>query len=90
MKPSIETMLGSLVTENSPSSGFHLLRILESHGLIDERAAEAYYARREVLNLVRRGFGRCRAMEKVAERLCCSFAKVRKILYSKTTAKNNL
>lgn len=92
MMPATLRLLESMAADASLAAGAgipresvaRLLRSLDERGLLDRRAAEAYYARREVDRLVRRGFGRMYAMEAVADRLCCSSAKVRKIIYSST------
>lgn len=52
-------------------------------GLLDRRAVEREYARTEIIRLTRSGEGRCRAMETIADDLCCSYEKVRGIIYSK-------
>ena len=52
-------------------------------GLLDRRGVEAEVAREEMERLTREGMPRCRAMEEIAERLCCSYEKIRGFIYSK-------
>ena len=78
----LNPLLNSLFDKTHVSTPAQLLAELDKMGLIDLKAAEALYAKREVDRLVRQGRGRCRAMEDVAETLCCSYEKVRKIVYS--------
>ncbi|MCH5330113.1 MAG: hypothetical protein J1E04_04035 [Alistipes sp.] len=64
-------------------SGIQTLDLLAKRGLIDRRAAEALFARNEVERLARKGRPRCLAMVQVAEMLCCSYQKVRNLIYNK-------
>ena len=64
-----------------------LLTSLYSEGFLDRRALEALYARSEVNRLVKEGQGRCRAMDEVADRLCCSYEKVRAMVYNNSKFK---
>lgn len=57
----------------------HLL----DRGLLDRRACEAQAIRAETERLVRQGMPRCEAMELTAERFCCSYGKVRGIVYKR-------
>lgn len=82
MIPSVKKLIAPIVPHPDDISGGEMLKILEQRGLIDYRAAESVFARAEVERLVAKGRGRCRAMDEVADKLCCSTSKVRKILYS--------
>lgn len=57
-------------------------RLLDG-GLVDLRACERELIRAEVAELVGRGMGRIRAMDEAADRFCCSYEKVRHIIYDK-------
>lgn len=69
-------------------SGREALEMLIAEGLVDRRALERCYARRRFDRLVAAGMGRCRAMDEVAHELCCSYEKVRTIIYARRS--NNI
>ena len=73
-----EALLGDLP---GASPGQTLARLF-SLGLIDRRACEAHAIRAETERLVRQGTPRCAAMEITARTFCCSYGKVREILYN--------
>lgn len=75
-----ETILGE-IRDTTP--GQTLTRLF-SLGLIDRRACEARAIRAETERLVRQGTPRCEAMEISARTFCCSYSKVRDILYNHT------
>jgi len=52
-------------------------------GAIDRRSLEAYLIRKNVERRIRRGEGKCRAMDETAAEYCCSYEKVRSIVYRK-------
>lgn len=81
MRPSSEELLESLLPSIGELSGPETLRMLSERGLIDRRAAERVYVREEYCRMVRGGMLRSRATEEIADRLCCSFEKVRAIVY---------
>lgn len=54
---------------------------LVAHGLIDRRACERLCVRAEVERLARAGIPRCEAFHITAEKLCCSYEKVRGLFY---------
>lgn len=83
MRPSMERMLEAIVPESGRMSGTEVLRRLVECGAVDRRSVEAAFARAEVERRVRGGEGRCRAMDEVAFELCCSYEKVRSIVYSR-------
>lgn len=64
------------------SPGKTLMHLLD-RGLLDRRACEAEAIRAETERLVRQGVPRCEAMELTAERFCCSYGKVRGIVYGR-------
>lgn len=80
----LEPVMQELFPACDRTSAEHIIEILSEKGLIDCRMAETLFARAEVERRVRNGRGRCRAMEEVASQLCCSYEKVRKIIYSNT------
>lgn len=82
MQPDCEKLLTPLLDSVGGMSGTETLKMMIREGLVDRRAAEALYARSEVERMIRRGTGRCRAMEYVAEELCCSYEKVRAMIYA--------
>lgn len=53
-------------------------------GLLNQREVERVVACRSVERLCAAGMGRCFAMAEVAERLCCSYEKIRAFIYQKT------
>ena len=63
--------------------GEAVVRWLWREGLLDIRGAERRAICREVDRRVRRGQGRCRAMDEVADRYGCSYEKVRAAVYAK-------
>jgi len=60
-----------------------LLRRLINRGLIDMRAAERGAVRERVAELQSRGAKRVDAMYQAAEEFCCSYEKIRSIIYCK-------
>ncbi len=60
-----------------------LLRRLLGRELIDMRAAERAAVRARVAELQRRGAKRVDAMYQAAEEFCCSYEKIRSIIYCK-------
>ena len=64
-------------------SSAEAVEFLWNRGRLDRRGVEAEVAREEMERLTREGMPRCRAMEEIAERLCCSYEKIRGFIYSK-------
>ena len=65
-------------------SGGEAFDYLRRSGLIGRREAEAFYIRRRVGELVSgERMPRCRAMEKTADEMCCSYEKVKGLIYRK-------
>jgi len=60
-----------------------LLRRLLGQGLIDMRIAEREAVRERVAELQSRGAKRVDAMYQAAEEFCCSYEKIRSIIYCK-------
>ncbi len=60
-----------------------LLGRLLDRGLIDMRAAERAAVRARVAELQSQGAKRVDAMYRVAEEFCCSYEKIRSIIYCK-------
>ena len=60
------------------------LNTLLRHGVINMRYCEQLAIRERLEELVKGHLGRCEAMEVVVEEFCCSYEKVRKIIYTKT------
>ena len=60
-----------------------VIRALQEQGLLDERVIERYVARRAVEQLFEQGARRCEAIAAVAKMLCCSYGKIRGIIYQK-------
>lgn len=81
--PDTEQLLRPLTASAGELNGRQMLKLMLDEGLVDRRAAEALYARAEVERMMRNGTARCRAMEYVAEELCCSYEKVRAIIYAR-------
>lgn len=69
--------------EFGPEVGGELLGRLLERGLIDLRAAERGAVRQRVAELQRSGSGRVEAMFQAAEEFCCSYEKIRSIIYCK-------
>lgn len=84
MTPATEELLEPLWGEVADMNGAEAVAALCRMGLVSRRAAERLYARFEVERLVRGGEGRCRAVERVADRLCCSYEKVRGFVYDRS------
>lgn len=86
MTPSNRELLEHVLTKLFPhrdyASALKIADNLDNEGLIDRRALERLFARFETERLARCGMGRCRAMEEVAEQLCCSYEKVRNMVYA--------
>lgn len=84
MKKSYDrTIFAPLAIEMRGLSGGEVLDRLWSEGLIDVAALERRAMRREVMQRVRAGEAKCRAMDAVAARFCCSYEKVRAEIYRK-------
>lgn len=60
-----------------------LFQELFKAGLIDRKRCEELSIRRRVEALTAAGHGRTEAMVFAAEEFCCSYEKVRKIIYAK-------
>ncbi len=60
-----------------------LLRRLTDRGWIDMRAVERAAVRARVAELQSRGAKRVDAMYRAAEEFCCSYEKIRSIIYCK-------
>lgn len=58
-----------------------VLDFLLDEGLIDDRRLEASAIRRDVARRVARGEKKCYAMGETAHDFCCSYEKVRGIIY---------
>lgn len=56
-------------------------RHLVQQGLIDRRACERLCVRSEVERLASEGIPRCEAFHITADKLCCSYEKVRGLFY---------
>ena len=82
MTPSLQQLTEPLLPQIEGLDARQVLDMLCNSGFIDRRRAEHLYARTEVDRLVAQGSGRCRAMHKVADTLCCSYEKVRNFLYT--------
>lgn len=83
MVPATSELIETL-TENVEGQGAKaLLDLLCSSNLIDRRAAEALYIRRKMDELTRCGVPRCKAMRQLAGTLCCSYERVRAIVYAR-------
>ncbi|MBQ3260856.1 MAG: hypothetical protein IJW42_06795 [Alistipes sp.] len=61
----------------------NLVAMLLDRGLIDYREVERMVARRMVESLCAEGMGRCDAMAEAAEKMCCSYEKIRAFIYQK-------
>ena len=70
---------GELQGLAAPKTLAHLF----DRGLLDRRACEAEAIRAEIARLVEQGIPRCEAMELAAERFCCSYGKVKGIVYGR-------
>lgn len=67
-----------------------LIGRLLNNNLIDIKACEQRAICRHVESLTQRGYGRCHAMTLAAVRFCCSYQKVRKIIYDMEQNKTNI
>ena len=81
--PQIATIVSALADEISSSSKISTLEYLHQHQLLDYRAIERRMIRREVDRLYESGMGRCDAMVLVADKMGCSYEKVRALIYQK-------
>lgn len=77
------TLLRMVEDLESPSPQ-QILECLHKNGVLNYRAIERYAIRQEVEKLYGKGMGRCDAMVAVAEKLGCSYEKVRALIYQKT------
>lgn len=78
-----ERMLGELTRSLRGRTPREVTAELLRFGVIDTRRLEAYLIRRDVALRTARGEGKCRAMDEVACDRCCSYEKVRRIVYEK-------
>lgn len=79
-----EKTMRPIVAAMKSMTGAEAAEYLMAHGLIDRRAAEREYVRERMQRLtVGEGMPRCRAMEEIADEICCSYEKVRGIIYSR-------
>ena len=63
----------------------NLLEFLFSMGFIDSKAVERYAVRKEVIELLNSGMLMMRVIEEVSVKYCCSFEKIRGIVYNHTS-----
>ncbi len=73
-----------LTPQTNPMSPQQMIEQLLNLGLLDYREVERLVARREVERLYTAGMGRCDAIALVADRMCCSYEKIRAFIYQKT------
>lgn len=78
-----ERLLSHLTAAVDGMSAAETVEFLWQRGMINRRGVEADVAREEMERLTREGMPRCRAMEEIAERLCCSYEKVRAFIYAR-------
>lgn len=76
-----ERLLHTLRREVRGMSAAQAVEFLLREELLDARRVEGLLIRREVAARTARGEGKCCAMEAVAEDFCCSYEKVRGIVY---------
>lgn len=79
----ITTIISALADEIETLSKISLIEYLHRHRLLDCRAIERQMIRREVTRLYESGMGRCDAMVLVADKMGCSYEKVRALIYQK-------
>lgn len=70
-------LLAQLADRSPAEAAARLLAL----GLADRKACEALAVREEYRRLCLEGIPRCEAMYRTAERFCCSYEKVRSIVY---------
>ena len=79
----ITTIISALAEEIESHSKISFIEYLYRHRLLDCRAIERRVIRREVARLYESGMGRCDAMVLVADKMGCSYEKVRALIYQK-------
>ena len=77
-------LLRPIIAASESMTGAEAAEYIISRGLIDRRAVEREYVRTRMRRLTVEGMPRCRAMEEIADEICCSYEKVRGIIYSKS------
>ena len=76
------TAITDAAIETKPEN---LLEFLFSKGFIDSKVVERYTVRKEVLALLHSGMPRMRVIEELSYKYCCSFEKIRGIVYNHTS-----
>lgn len=82
MKIIEKILIDSIVDEIKGQSVRKILEHLLETGLISYTACERHAIKKYVDNLVHEGEGRMRAIDTCAALFCCSFEKVRGIIYN--------
>ena len=67
-----------------------LIGILLNNNLVDLRACEHRAIYCHVASLQKRGYGRCHAMALAAVKFCCSYQKIRNVIYDTEHSKSNI
>ena len=80
-----ELMLAALSNEVAEVQPENLLVFLLQKRLIDTQAAERYAVRKEVIELLNSGMLMVRVIEEISVKYCCSFEKIRGIVYNYTS-----
>lgn len=75
-------LIGHMADNVTGDGARAMLELLCRQELIDRRAAEELFVHREMERLVRSGTARCKAMHRIADKLCCSYEKVRGMVYA--------
>lgn len=76
-------MLQALILELDGMSVEKVVQELAARGMFDRRIVEAHYIRAQMRVLTAGGMTRTAAMKHLADVLCCSYEKVRSLVYDR-------
>ncbi len=80
----LRNTLSQMVEDLDSPSPQQILDYLHTNRMLNYRAIERHAIRQEVEKLYKAGMGRCDAMVAVAEKIGCSYEKVRALIYQKS------
>lgn len=74
----ISSTINDAINEAQPEN---IVNFLIVKGFIDIKGVERFAIRKAVADLAEGGMPRCRAMDEVSYKYCCSYEKVRGLIY---------
>lgn len=75
----MSSIINDVINSHQPEN---IVQFLLENEFIDMKKTERFAILKEVAELVEGGMPRCRAMEEVSYKYCCSYEKVRGLVYN--------